>query len=74
MKLSISTYFHTRTDVANYLRISRMSLHRYEKIHPLTARFKGSHLFGINKDMIDRWKKELREKAQEKRIYIELET
>lgn len=46
--------FYTRTQVAAYLKISRMTLYRMEKTVRLTE-WKGSHLLGITSETVDDW-------------------
>lgn len=69
----MKTVFCDRSAIAEYLRISRMTLYRYEKILPLTNRFKGSHIKRewLTMSEVDQWKKELRQKAYDEKIYIE---
>ncbi len=46
--------FYSRQEVALYLCITRMTLHRWEKLVPLASP-KGSHIRKIRRDEIDAW-------------------
>ncbi len=64
--------FYNRTQVANYLSISRMTLHRWEKIHPIPGSYRLEPNRCMTKDVIDKWKKELRKKAWKLSCYIRI--
>jgi DNA-binding XRE family transcriptional regulator len=50
---------YTRTDVARYLGISRMTLYRYEKLLALPATPGATHIWMIDATRIDDWYNEL---------------
>ncbi|MBA7643193.1 hypothetical protein ES703_50912 [subsurface metagenome] len=58
----VKDWFRSRSGVAAYLRVSRMTLSRWEKIVPLPLRFGASHIIGIEVDEVNAWYQKLRKK------------
>ena len=56
------TWFRNREEIAEYLRISRMTLSRWEKIVPLPLSFGRCHVGRIESGEINAWYNKLREK------------
>lgn len=67
-------FFNTRAQVAEYLRISRMTLSRWEKIVPIVERWPRTHMPSMDSDDIDAWYRKLREKYRPKQESIKLRT
>lgn len=55
-------WFRTRSEIAAYLRISRMTLSRWEKIVPLPLEFGASHIGRMEDTTVNAWYKKLQEK------------
>lgn len=61
-------YFRNRSEIADYLRISRMTLNRWEKIFPLVKGTLRSNAFHLDKSDVDAWYLELEKKYKPKQI------
>jgi len=55
-------WFRNRSEIAEYLRISRMTLSRWEKIVPIPLGFGQCHIGRIEEDEVRAWFRKLRDK------------
>jgi len=64
--------FYNRTEVATYLRVTRMTLHRWEKIHPIPGSYRLEPHRSLTKELIDKWVRVLIPKARAQGCYIRI--
>lgn len=64
-------YFRNRAEIADYLRISRMTLNRWEKIVPLVKGTLRSNAFHLDESDVNAWYHKLRKKYKPKQESIE---
>jgi len=67
--MSLERYY-TREEVAEHLRVTRMTLSRWEKIVPLPCDYMGCRLKPMSIEMINTWHKKVREKHNMKQPNI----
>ena len=62
-------WFRTRSEIAEYLGISRTTLNRWEKILPLVKGTLRGHTFNLDKSDVTTWYNKLRDKYRPYQSY-----
>ena len=63
-------WFRNRSEIAEYLKISRMTLNRWEKIVRLPLEFGACHVGRMDVDEINAWYQKLRRKHRPYHDYL----
>lgn len=72
MESQDKTRVYRRQGIADFLRISRMTLNRWEKILPLPNHHLGCHIYWIEKSEVKAWVHRLRKEATLRKCYIRI--
>jgi len=65
----MTEYFRDRQEVADFLKVSRMTIHRWEKIERLNEPVGWGHTRSISKDRVLEWFKTVRKKGNTRNLY-----